>query len=190
MRLARLASAVVLALVMGIAAAVPAEAQEQQDLPIATLDQDRLFAESAFGQRLRAEVEARARDLAAENRRIEAELTDEERTLTERRSTLGPDEFRALAEAFDNKVVAIREAQDGKARDLDSHAESERQRFFSLALPILVELMRERSVAAIIEERAIVLSTGAIDLTSAALARIDARIGAGAPPPPDPPARP
>ncbi len=190
MRPARLASALALALAVGTAAAAPAAAQQPQALPIATLDQDMLFTESAFGKRLRAEVEARARELAAENRGIEAELTAEERALTERRATLDPETFRSLAEAFDRKVVAIREAQDGKARELDSYAESERQRFFGLALPILVEMMRERGVAAIIEERAIVLSTGAIDLTNAAIARIDAQIGAAEPPPADPPARP
>ncbi|PKP84214.1 MAG: outer membrane chaperone Skp [Alphaproteobacteria bacterium HGW-Alphaproteobacteria-2] len=197
MRPARLASALVLALALGTVAA-PVAAQQPQGLPIATLDQERLFAESAFGKRLRAEVEARARELATENRSIEAELTAEERALTERRTVLEPEEFRALAEAFDSKVIAIREAQDRKARDLDSYAENERQRFFGLVLPILVEMMREGGVAVIIEERAIVLSTGAIDLTSAAMTRIDALIGAGDPPPPDdaepspadPPARP
>lgn len=185
MRAARLASALVLALALGSASVSPAAAQPSA-LPIATLDQDRLLAESAFGQRLRGEVEARARELATENRRIEADLTAEERALTERRAELAPEEFRSLAEAFDTKVIGIREAQEGKARALDSYAEAERQRFFGLALPVLVEMMRERGVAAIIEERAIVLTTGGLDITRDAIERIDAQIGAGEPAVDDP----
>lgn len=147
--------------------------------PFLTLDQERLFAESDFGQRVRREIEERARALGAENRSIEAELSAEERALTRQRDDMAPDAFRELADAFDAKVVAIRERQDAKAREIDEYAESERQRFFSEMLPILLEIVRDTGATAILEDRAIILAAEALDITEEALRRTNARLGDG-----------
>ena len=64
----------------------------------------------------------------AENRRIEAELTAEERTLTEIRDDLSPVQFRARAAAFDEKVQRLRREQDEKARALGQTDEEARAR--------------------------------------------------------------
>ena len=56
--------------------------------PILTIDSDRIFNESAFGLRVARDVEVQSAGLAAENRKIEAELEAEEKRLTEQRSTL------------------------------------------------------------------------------------------------------
>ena len=97
--------------------ASPMRAQEQVFAsPILTLDQERLFNGSRVAERMSAEIERRTDDLAAENRRIEAQLVAEELELTERRATLEPSEFRNLADKFDALVQSIREEQDAKAR--------------------------------------------------------------------------
>jgi len=147
--------------------------------PFLTLDQDRLFAESDFGQRVRREIEERARALGIENRSIETELSAEERALTRRRDEMPADEFRDLADAFDAKVIATRERQDAKARAIDEYAETERQRFFSEMLPVLLEIVRDTGASAILEDRAIILAAEGLDITGEALQRINARIGDG-----------
>ncbi|MGG7644546.1 OmpH family outer membrane protein [Rhodovulum sp. YNF3179] len=165
-------------------AAVPAAGQDGSAdglprSPVLTLDQERFFAESAFGQRVRRELEEAASALAAENRRIESELSAEERDLTERRPDMDPEEFRELADAFDRKVVEIRQRQDQKARDLDARAEAERQRFFDAALPILLEIIREAGAVALLEDRAIILSADRIEITDRAIRRVNAQLGDG-----------
>lgn len=97
--------------------------------PILIIDQERLFAESSLGGRISAEIEAATVALAEENRRIEAELIAEELDLTERRPGLPPEEFRALADAFDEKVQRIRSEQDNKDRELQQRREKEQQDF-------------------------------------------------------------
>lgn len=148
--------------------------------PLLTLDQERLFAESAFGRRVAAEIEAASRTLAQENRAIEAELQAEERALTERRPELPAEEFRALADAFDAKAVGFRRAQDAKARALQRRDEAERQAFLRAALPILADLVAELGAVALLDDRAVLLSSEAIDVTDRAIDRIDAEIGEGA----------
>jgi Skp family chaperone for outer membrane proteins len=147
--------------------------------PVLTLDQDRLFAESAFGRRVSAEIDAASEALAAENREIEAELLAEERDLTERRAEMPPEDFRALAEAFDEKAVGFRRRQDAKARALQRRDEAERAAFFRAVSPILSDLVAELGAVAILDDRAVLFAAPSIDVTDRAIARIDARIGAG-----------
>jgi Skp family chaperone for outer membrane proteins len=148
--------------------------------PVLTLDQERLFAGSAFGQRVADELQAASAELAQQNRRIEQDLTQEERALTEQRDTLSTEEFRARADAFDARVVALRRQQDAKAVALQRREEAERQAFLRAALPLLADLLADLGAVAILDDRAVLFAAGAIDITDRAIRRIDAEIGAGA----------
>ncbi|WP_417205283.1 OmpH family outer membrane protein [Antarctobacter sp.] len=156
--------------------------------PILVIEFERVFSESAFGLRVNSEIEQAGRAIATENRRIEAELTEEERRLTDLRPTLAPDEFRKLADAFDEKVQLLRDEQDAKARALGARTEEARRRFLTVAQPVLEGLLREAGAALILERRTVLVAADAIDITDRTIARIDAQIGDGAPedPAPDP----
>lgn len=147
--------------------------------PVLTIDPERLFTGTKYGQRIEAQLADAGHALAAENRKIEADLSAEEKALTEKRASTPPDEFRKLADAFDAKVVAIRKAQDAKAKALTDRRETERQKFLQQVLPILADLVRENGAVAILNRQAIFLSFSGIDVTDRAIARIDEKIGDG-----------
>lgn len=144
--------------------------------PILVIDQERLFSDSRLGERISSEIEAATETLAAENRRIEAELVAEELSLTERRGGLPPEEFRALADAFDAKVQRLRAEQDEKERALQARGEAERQAFLNSILPVLGAIARERGAVAILDRRAVFLSAERIDVTDEAISRLNAAI--------------
>jgi Skp family chaperone for outer membrane proteins len=182
-------------LLAGALAAGPASAQEPVDpaappaagpvqvrSPVLVIRRDALFDGSAFGKAARARFESESQAFLAENRSLEAALEAEERDLTERRATAPVEEFRSLALAFDAKVEGIRTARDAKSRDLTRAFEEERQRFVQAALPVLAEIMSEFGATVILDKEMVVVNLGAIDVTEEALRRIDAAIGAGAPP--------
>ncbi len=152
--------------------------------PVLTIDQDRLFNNSRFGARVNAEYDAGAKALAAENRKIEADLTAEESALTERRATLSPEEFRKQADDFDARVEHIRASQTQKSAELAKRRDEERQAFLQDALPVLGELVRENGAVAILNSQAIFLSFRGIDVTERAIQRIDEKIGDGSSLPP------
>ncbi|MAE92672.1 MAG: outer membrane chaperone Skp [Pelagibaca sp.] len=172
----------VLALGLGLAAGA-ASAQGADpgivESDFLTIEFDRLFAESAYGERVAAMLEQEGAEIAAENRRIEAELTSEERELTEKRATLDPMEFRALADAFDQKVQGLRREQDAKARAVGELSERLRREFITASEPVIEQIMREAGAVVILEKRSLFLSADVIDITDAAIARIDAEIGDG-----------
>lgn len=182
--MARTALALLVALAPPLVAGIgrPAAAQEL-GLPqsaILTIETDRLFSASAFGRRIANEIEAESAVLAAENRRMEAELTAEEKDLTQRRSEMEPDAFRTLADAFDEKVQGIRRTQDAKARALNQKADKARGDFLRAARPVLEALMRETGASVILERSSVFLSANATDVTDEAITQIDAAIGDGA----------
>ncbi len=167
------------ALAIWLALPVPAQEAPVASWPVLVLRQDDLFEQSAFGQASTARIEAANSALLAENREIEAALEAEERDLTERRASLPPAEFQALSEAFNAKVEGIRSAQDAKSRDIARTRDEDRQRFLQAAVPVLATIMQEEGAQAILDEQAVVLSFDRIDITSKAIARIDAEIGDG-----------
>ncbi|HBN29955.1 MAG TPA: outer membrane chaperone Skp [Rhodobacteraceae bacterium] len=158
--------------------AMPASAQVIGS-QIQTLDQERFFNQSAFGKRVLQEIEQRSVTLATENRKIEAELTAEELALTERRKTLVPAEFRALADAFDKRVELIRTGQAQKANELNVWAETEQERFVEIAYPQLLELAKELGALVIIDQRTTIITSSKIDVTEQAIFRADQVIGDG-----------
>jgi Skp family chaperone for outer membrane proteins len=181
--------------------ALPALAQDASTAPAAgtaprsailTLDQERLFRGSRFGQSVMADLAEAEASLLAENQKILVALEAEEKSLADQRPKVAAEEFSALADAFDQKVEAIRAAQDAKGREIAAMRAEGEKRFFELAAPILVELMTETGAVAILDKTTIIISFDAIDVTDRAIARIDATLGAddGTPPQQDAPLSP
>lgn len=146
---------------------------------ILTVDIERLFAQSRFGQRVSQELRAEQEALSQENRRLAEALRAEELDLADRRPEMDPETFRAEAEAFDEKVVAIRAAQDARERDLEQAVTQSRETFFEATRPVLGQLMLDSGASVILDRRSVLVSLGAIDVTDAAISRIDAAIGDG-----------
>jgi Skp family chaperone for outer membrane proteins len=146
---------------------------------IAVIEQERLFLQTRYGKAMQASTDTARKALQAENQRLEADLEAEERKLTDQRPTMPADQFRPLAEAFDEKVKGIRQAQDTKARELARRAEEDRARFVETAAPILAALMSELGAVVLIDKSVAVLSMDSIDVTDEAIAKIDAVLGDG-----------
>jgi Skp family chaperone for outer membrane proteins len=146
---------------------------------ILTIHSDRLYSESAYGQRIAREMEGRSAVLMAENRRIEAELRAEELDLAERRATTDPEAFRALAQAFDQKVQETRTTQEAKFVEITTARDEARRAFRQTSIPILEQIMAETGAAAILEQSTVLLSADAIDVTDLAITRIDTILGEG-----------
>ena len=175
MRLSRLIRAAASAIL--ISAAFAGSAQDtvpfNVESPILTIDSEVLFETSQYGKRTIEEFEARAAELAAENRKIEEALIAEEQELTELRITMEPDEFRALADAFDVKVQMTRETQDSKSRALNTELDERRVVFLNTALPILEQLMVEAGAAVVLERRSVFIGSNAVDITRVAVERLN-----------------
>jgi len=94
---------------------------------------------------------------------------------------MSPENFRDTAEAFDQKVQAIRRERTELARELEDKRASAEARFLATAQGVLVELMNERGANILLDMRSIILRDNAVDITNAAVRKIDEAIGRGYP---------
>ncbi|MGR3320724.1 MAG: OmpH family outer membrane protein [Pseudooceanicola sp.] len=145
---------------------------------ILLIDSEQAFAQSRIGRRIADEIESASAELAAENRRIEAELMEEEQRLTEQRQTLPRDEFSTLATEFDEKVRRIRGEQEAKARAIGQRGDAGRREFLLAAQPVLEQIMRETGAVAILETRDVFLGAEAYNITEEVIRRLDAEAAA------------
>lgn len=161
----------------------PADAQSMGTAvvhPVLTINSDALFEQSDFGLRVSQEIAAAQSELTAENLEIQAELTEEEKSLADKRPTMAPADFRAVANAFDARVREIRRIQDNKALEVNVMLERERTAFITATRPVLGRMMSDLGAQVILEQRTVILSNSAIDVTRTAIERLNAEIGDGA----------
>ena len=163
--------------------ALPVAAQSvgvvQSDILV--VDPERLFEETQLGQSITARLQDEREDLIALNRKLEAELEAEELALTEQRDTSSPEEFRNLADAFDEKVQQIRADSQRRVREHERNRERAPLDFMRQVEPVLVELMREAGAAVVMDRRTVLLQADVVDITGAAIQRIDASLGVSLP---------
>lgn len=164
---------------------VTAAAAQEVRSPILTIDSERLYRDSAFGQRVLQDIEAQTTELAEENRALEIQLETEERALTDQRPTLTAEQFRALADAFDARVQSIRAERDSKSREIAAKLEENRDLFLNAAFPVLESIMREAGAAVVLEQRNVFISANAIDITETAINQINSVLGDGSDAAPD-----
>lgn len=157
--------------------------QTLQRLSLRTIDDERFFRESLFGQRVAERIDTASRALEAENERLLAELTAREAELTDLRAEMTLEEFRAAATAFDVQAETIRRDQAEKRQRLVQFEDSERRRFFSQSGTILQQVLERSGGLVLIDARAVIIGVPGLDMTDAAIAAMDAAIGDGGAPP-------
>ncbi|SHM23388.1 periplasmic chaperone for outer membrane proteins Skp [Roseovarius litoreus] len=149
---------------------------------VLVVNPDLLFAETRLGQRMTDELQTERDALIALNRDLEQQLESEEKALTELRAETSPEEFRRMADSFDQKVQQIREDSERRVRDLERSRSQAPVTFMRIVEPILIEIMRDADAAVILDSRATLLSVDAVDITALAISRVDETIGDTMPP--------
>ncbi len=145
----------------------------QERLPIASLNREDLFNKSDYGRALLARLNRKQKQLAAENTDLYTNLEREELELTALRKQIPPEEFAPLAKAFDTKANKIRSRQRQKLADLNDQLERARFTFFRHSETVIRELMQETGILYVLNEQAILVSTGEGDITGEVIQRLD-----------------
>ncbi|MGX0978010.1 Skp family chaperone for outer membrane proteins [Roseovarius sp. MBR-51] len=179
MRTALALAGLILALSLGTHEAARAQQMGVIQSDVLVIDPERMLIESDFGQRLQVEIQTERDRLIAHNDRIAKELEAEEKSLTSLRATTPSNEFRALADAFDQKVEELRLESERMSRDLERRRDLVPVQFMRVVQPVLEDLLREAGAMVMIDARAVMLHAGAADVTDLAVVRINERIGRG-----------
>lgn len=147
--------------------------------PVLIVDLDRLYVESAFGQRVEAEYAAAGEVLEADSQATQAELEAEERMLAEQRPDMEMDAFREAAEAFDLKVEGIRAEYDARETAVQAARSEAIDDFRSRVRPLLGQIMIDNRSLVMLEAEDAYLFVTAIDITDQAIRLSDQVLGNG-----------
>ena len=118
-------------------------------------------------------------DLIFSGEEAEQTLTEEERSLTQRRPSMTPEAFRAEADAFDEKVQEVRRARDAKNSELQAASARARAEFEERVQSVIVDVMLDRGALMVMDQRNVILSVRAANITDDVIVRIDAALGDG-----------
>lgn len=147
---------------------------------VLTVDQEAMYRQSAWGQRAERQIAQQSRQVAADNDTAFAALVADEDALTAARATLGADEFRKRAVAFDERVTAVRKERDAARAAVAQTAELDRALFFQAAAPVMTRVMKARGARVVLDQRTVLISDQEIDVTAATIAALDRALGDGA----------
>lgn len=166
-----------------------AAAQKPAAMGVLVLDVDQAYVSSAWGKRAQVDIEAAAREIEAENIRMEDQLVAEEQALASERASLSPADFRQKAEAFDTRAQTIRRDRRQAAVDLGNRAQADRNAFVDATLPVIAGIMQERDAGLVLDRRQVLAAVNAVDVTQVLVERMDQQVGDGGQlpdvPPPD-----
>ena len=149
---------------------------------VLTVDLEKIARESDYGQRVNGLYQAEILTLQSQAKQVEAELIAEEQDLVAQRDIVSPEEFKELSQAFDRKVVAIREDQNSKQSELQAKQRDDQRNLLRLIAPILYEIVSARGASVLIDRRNIVLDLSSVDITDEAIAKMNETLGDGSTP--------
>lgn len=147
--------------------------------PIMVLDFERVFLETAYGQRLAAELSAEGERVQQELDRLANELLAEESALTEARADMEPEAFRAAAEAFNERAQTMRARGVEEQNRLVALEQFERARFNERIQPLINDMMVARGAVVAMDRRSVLLALGGANATEEVIAAINRTLGDG-----------
>ncbi|MBU2866308.1 OmpH family outer membrane protein [Pacificibacter marinus] len=153
------------------------ESQPQNTIahvPVIAFDRERIFENTDIGRALEAKIETLLNDLVVENDTIFAALEAEEQELTELKSTLSKEDFAKKADAFDEKVIAIRAEQKAKSEAIEQTKDQGLRAFEDMLNVVLKDIAQEVRAVAVFERAQIYLMSGSIDISLEVIKRLNA----------------
>lgn len=179
-----------LALLLGVLPGGPSLAQTGQDgeegeiviteAPAAVgvgvvivIDLQRILRESTAMQTLQAQVSAARDAFQSEIRQREEELRARDQELARERPTLAPEVYAERRKELAEELAALQQAVQERRRQLDQVMSDGMRQVQSALLPIVQALAEDRSADIVLSKTAIILVRPELEITDAALARLD-----------------
>jgi outer membrane protein len=155
----------------------PADAQAPAGpLKIATIDSDRVVAESARGKAALEKLKTLQDQKVAEGRRLNQELADLRKRMEDGRLSLAPDKLEELRKQIQDKGIALERFQADAQRELEQQRERELAGIERDILAIIDAVGKEQGYTLIFNKfrSGLVFAEDSVDITQQVIQRFDA----------------
>lgn len=179
-----------LAICLGLASAWPLRAQETGDAAAAAeagavagpviviVDLQRILREATAVQGLQAQVGAAREAFQAEIRQREEQLRQKDQELARDRATLPPEVYSQRRQQLAEELTALQQAVQERRKQLDQAMSEGMRQVQGALLPIVQTLAEEHSADIVLSKTSVVLVRPELEITDAALQRLDAALPA------------
>jgi len=176
-RLTAIAASLLLAGLMALAPLAPAGAQADWMPPrIAVVDMQGILREAAAAQAARAQMDKIAGEIQVDLNGREEQLRQEEQALQQQRAILSTEAFAERRQAWQQKAAGLqREARTIRGQ-LDESFKGAMRQVQTVLIEEISTLSRERGVNLVLPRSQIVIAANELDLTTEAMARLNARL--------------
>ncbi|MFO1068271.1 MAG: OmpH family outer membrane protein [Geminicoccaceae bacterium] len=169
-----------LALMLGLAAAVPAvPALAQQAVPAAVVvivDYARILRDAKAAQAIRDQIDARRKVYQDQIAKEEKRLYDADKELAKQRSVMAADKFAEKRKAFEQDVVGVQRIAQQRRRELDQVATAALGEVRNALVELVGTLADERGFNIVLPSSAVLLFSPEIDMTDEVLKRLDEKL--------------
>lgn len=140
---------------------------------VIVIDLQRILRESTAMQTLQEQVSAARDAFQSEIRQREEELRARDQELARERPTLAPEVYAERRKELAEELAALQQAVQERRRQLDQVMSDGMRQVQSALLPIVQALAEDRSADIVLSKTAIILVRPELEITDAALARLD-----------------
>jgi Skp family chaperone for outer membrane proteins len=162
--------------------AVAALATRVQSAPatmgVIYMDRNALFNESKAGQDVAKQIAALKKTMEDELAKKNDTLALAEDQLRNQQSLLSQDAWQAKVKEAQDKRMAFQREADDKQRQLQAAILSAQAKIWTAAGPLLDDMLKEKQAAIMLDRAAIVRGTTDIDVTAAAIERLNQKLPA------------
>lgn len=138
------------------------------------INMQRVFREADAARSIQKQAEEIRESIQQQLATYQESLRDEEQELVALRQTLPPAEFSARVEDFETRVRALKRASSERGSTLQKALFDANEELKKRLRPELIAIMQERSAAIMLDERNVVISARALDVTGEAIERLNA----------------
>lgn len=166
-----------LMLAAGLAAGLPARAQEKLPAAVAVVvDYQRILREAKAARAIRDQVEARRKLYQEQIAKEEQRLHEADKELARQRTLLSPEAFADKRRAFENQVAEVQRMVQERRRQLDQVAASALNNVRTSVIQIIGEMSEARGFNIVLPTSGVLLFSPKIDLTQEVLTQLDKKL--------------
>ena len=176
--LARLRRASVSAVVLALAFAFAGAAEAQQKF--AVIDIQKVLGDSATGKAAQARVEAERQQKQAPLETMANEIQDLTQRLEAGKLSLAQDKLAELAKEREDKIIALKRAEDDANRDLQVSGERTMRELEAQILPVINQVGKDGGYTMIFNkfQSGLIYADQGIDITAQVISLLDQQNGA------------
>ena len=146
-----------------------------EPVSIAVIDFKRVLHQSKAAAAVREQIDAQRKAYQQEFDELERTMRQEEQKLQQQRAILAQDAFQARAADFQKRVDSAQRDVQVKRRALNAAFDQAMNEISKVLISIVADIAKEGDVGAVLDNNNIILADKKLDISDAALARLDAK---------------